>query len=322
MNSHALLTLGNWGVTPHLLLMGLGVLLCLAFAFYSLKKAGTHGKTARLFIALAVPLAFIFARLGHALVYLADTLDDPASLLELGEDKFLLLGAGLGLMLVMLLAARFGRTSFGKLADVLAPIFALMMAWSRLLEGLVGLGYSLDILNPSLQFFPLGIYDDYWETWAYALFVLEALYALFIALCLYRIRSFYKGDRFIVLVFLYAVLQIWFESLRRDAYARIGFIRVNQLLCALLVGGIVLYWLLRSRRGLGYVLTRFVPLLALAGVVMEFAVEYKIGFLLELNQRWQLSQSQHYLFTYGIMLLAVLGMMTLGLIARRKGLIR
>lgn len=313
MNNEPLFTVLNWDIRPHLLLMVLGILLCLALAYRLMKKGGIPGKARLAFLALCVPLAFVCGRLGHALVYLSDTLDDPASLLRFGADQFLLLGAGLGLVVAMLLSARIGGNSFVKLSDLAAPALALMLAWSRLLEGLVGLGYSLDITSPARQFFPLGIYDDYWESWAYAAFMLEALAALLIAL--YLLRRKQDGQRFILLVFLYAVLQIWFESLRRDAYARVGFIRVNQLLCALLVGGIVLYWLLRAKSGITYVLPRCIALLALAGIVMvmEFAVEYKVGFLLELNQRWRLTQSEHYLIDYGVMLAAALLMLWLGM---------
>ena len=78
--------------------------------------------------------------------------------------------------------------------------------------------------------------------------------------------------------------------------------------------------MMRAGRGALVVLARFAIYLALLGVVMlmEFAVEYKVGFLLDLHQRWQLTQTSHYMLCYGVMLMAVLAALALGLRARSR----
>lgn len=323
MNSPALFRVSGLAVTPYPLLLAAGAALCLWLAWRGMRRAGVPRRAALMFAALAVPLGLACARLLYGLIYLDDTLDDPLRLFALAKSGYTLYGAGAGVLLALLLAARSARMPSARLTDAAAPAAALMIACARLLEGLAGTGYSLYVTNPALCFFPVAVYDAYWEAWAFALFVPEGLYALGIALALRRGgASGRRGDRLALLLFLYAVMQIWFESLRRDAYARVGFIRVMQLASAVIAGGVLLYWLIRARRGALYALARFAAYLALLGVVMlmEFAVEYKVGFLLALHERWHLTQNAHYLMCYGVMLLAALGALALGLRARGAAL--
>ncbi len=323
LDNAPLFSLTGLQVTPHLLLLSLGIVLCLVWAVFMMKQEGLPEKTIALFCLVVIPLSLVFARLGYGLVNLHNTLDRPARLLNLQEGGFTLYGAGLGLVLAALAAARLSKIRFLRLMDVLAPACAMIVAVSRLLEGFIGLGYSFYVDNPALHFFPLAVYDDYWETWALALFVLEGLYALGLAFWLTKNRSAPgSGDRFSLLLLMYAVMQIWFESLRRDAYARVGFIRVMQLISAILAGAVLLYWLIRARKPLWHKAAAFTAYLVLLGIVMlmEFAVEYKVGFLLALHQRWGLSQTAHYALSYGVMLLAVLAALLLGLAARQAAL--
>lgn len=321
MNEGPLFKIAGLGISLYALLIALSVAICLGLGAWLMRRARIPGRVSSIFLLLAIPLGIIGSRLLYGLIYLSDTLEEPMRLLQLQEGGYTLYGAGLGVLLAILLATKAGELPFMRLADVLAQAIALMIACARLLEGTAGMGYSLYITNETLWFFPISVYDSYWEAWALALFVPAGLFALGLAFVLLRDQSKPgTGNRFYLLLFLYAVMQIWFESLRRDGYARIGFIRVMQLLSAMVAGGVLLHWLVRSGRGWRYVLSLFAGFLACIGLVllMEFAVEYKIGFLLELNQRWQVSQTAHYLLCYGLMLLAVIGAMLLGLRARRR----
>lgn len=321
MENPILFNLFGQPVTLYLLLLAAGILSSLCLSHVLMKKEGIPKRAALVFLLAALPLGLILARLGYGLIYLPDTLDNPMGLLDLRPDGFVLYGAALGVILAAFLAAKSSRIPPTRLLDALAPAAALIIAIARLLEGLAGMGYSFYTDNEALWFFPVCVYDSYWETWALALFVLEGLYALLIFALLLKNRARPgSGDRLNLLAFLYAVMQIWFESLRRDAYARIGFIRVMQLVSAILAGIVLLIWLVRAGRGALVVLARFAAYLALLGVVMlmEFAVEYKVGFLLDLHQRWQLTQTSHYMLCYGVMLLAVLAALALGLRARSR----
>ena len=46
---------------------------------------------------------------------------------------------------------------------------------------------------------------------------------------------------------LFALTQVFWESLRRDGFLRFGFVRVNQLWCAVMLAAVTAVWLLRAR---------------------------------------------------------------------------
>lgn len=307
--------------------VALGGLAAFLLGVFCLKRQGTlpDGRRAAgmaLFAWLALPLCLLCAHGAYVLldfVHLYDWLQSPWRLLDLGWGGFTVYGGLLGWVLAAALAARLLRAPLPALLDALAPAALMLLAFCRMGEGAAGQGFSLEMENPALCFFPLCVYDDWWEVWQLALFVPEALYALAVALALALKKPREKGDTFALALFLYSAAQIWFESLRRDQYMRMGFIRTMQLLSALLASGLLIFWLLRARKGKKAMLLHLgVHLLCLGLILaMEFAVEYKIGFL-EHFARETLSQSGHYAACYGTMLLAVLALSLNALRARKK----
>ena len=306
--------------------VALGGLVAFLLGVFCLKRQGTlpDGRRAAgmaLFAWLALPLCLLCAHGAYVLldfVHLYDWLQAPWRLLDLGWGGFTVYGGLLGWVLAAALAARLLRAPLPALLDALAPAALMLLAFCRMGEGAAGQGFSLEMENPALCFFPLCVYDDWWEVWQLALFVPEALYALAVALTLALKKPREKGDTFALALFLSSAAQIWFESLRRDQYMRMGFIRTMQLLSALLASGLLIFWLLRARKGKKAMLLHLgVHLLCLGLILaMEFAVEYKIGFL-EHFARETLSQPGHYAACYGTMLLAVLALSLNALRARR-----
>ena len=99
---------------------------------------------------------------------------------------------------------------------------------------------------------------------------------LILALCLT------PGDKTLVLVGLYAAMQVVFESLRRDEFLRWGFVRCSELLSAVALFIVLLCYQLRSGRvwkkrhiacWIGYVV------LVVSCILLEFATEERIPFL-------------------------------------------
>jgi len=112
LDNAPLFSLTGLQVTPHLLLLSLGIVLCLVWAVFMMKQEGLPEKTIALFCLVVIPLSLVFARLGYGLVNLHNTLDRPARLLNLQEGGFTLYGAGLGLVLAALAAARLSKSAF------------------------------------------------------------------------------------------------------------------------------------------------------------------------------------------------------------------
>lgn len=316
-----------FGFTTQMAWVALGGLAAFFLGVFCLKRRETlpDGRRAAgmaLFAWLALPLCLLCAHGVYVLldfVHLYDWLQAPWLLLWLDYGGFTVYGGLLGWLLAAALAARLLRAPLPALLDALAPAALLLLAFCRMGEGAAGQGFSLEMENPTLCFFPLCVYDDWWEVWQLALFVPEALYALAAALALALKKPRKPGDTFALALFLYSAAQIWFESLRRDQYMRMGFIRTMQLLSALTASGLLVYWLLRAKKGGKTALLRLgVHLLCLGLILlMEFAVEYKIGFL-ERLARETLSQAGHYAACYGTMLLAVIALTLNGLRARRE----
>lgn len=306
----ALFSVFGVSVTAHALAVAASVLVCLFFSARALRRAG---KPFGLFVVLAPVLCLLFSHLGYCAVNLYAVMERPAMLYDF-TGGYMLYGAGIGWLIAVKCIC--GK-EFIQTAGLLAPAAALMIALARFCEGLAGMGYSFDLENEALGFFPLAVYDADYEVWFIALFVFEGLYALALAYRLYQKRR--DGDGLAVLLFFYAMAQAWFESMRRDDYMRFGFVRANQLFSVLIAGGVLLYWLIAARRGAPYVVTRFAAYIACLGVIMlmEFQVEYKVAFLTRLYENWNLTQTGHKLCCYGVLMLATVGALCLGARARK-----
>lgn len=297
----------------------LGVLAGMVSAFLAVRRQGNTGRKAAeivlLFALFAVPLCLIGARLLNCLLdsmNLYRLAEEPTLVFDPYFGGFALYGGMLGYLMACALAAKVKGLRFLSLMDALSPAGLIVIAFVRLYEGFSGHGYSFDVENPAFCFFPLSIYDPDWEVWYLALFMLEALYALAAAAVLLRRRPSAPGGNFCRGLLLYAGMQIWFESLRRDNYLRAvsGFVRIMQVISMLIVTGILIAVLLRpAARPDRRAAAAAAHVLLLGGVVFfEFAVEYKIGFLEHFSKR-VLTQAGHYWFCYGCMLLLVLAIM-------------
>ncbi|MBP3655632.1 MAG: prolipoprotein diacylglyceryl transferase [Clostridia bacterium] len=319
----------NWFTDGRAAVLLIGCLLGAASAARSLFRHGGEGrkayKTVGLFLLLAAPLCLAGAR---ALFCLLDFMnmyriaENPMLILDPGYGGLTLYGGMLGFFAAGAIAARLRGRGFLSLMDALAPAGLVMIACVRVIEGMSGHGFSFDVENPAYCFFPLSVFDPDWEVWYLALFMLEAAYALGAAAVLRLRGSSAPGERACTALLLYAGMQVWFESLRRDNFMRAvnGFVRTMQVISMLIVTAILIAALLRSSRRpawkTGAVLAHA---LMIGGVVFfEFAVEYKIGFLEHFSKR-VLTQSGHYFFCYGCMLLCVLGMMVNAFRVRRSG---
>lgn len=310
-----------------LICLAAGVLLGAAAGVLSFGRRGERRAEAFRAVGLSALLALPLCVYGaHALYCLADApnlyrlAENPALLLDLTYGGFALYGGMAGFVLACAAAAKLTGRRFLSVLDALAPAGLIVIAFVRFAEGAAGQGFSLDVENPALCFFPLSMYDPEWDVWYLALFMLEGAYALGAAAALLGRREAAQGRQASLALLLYAGMQIWFESLRRDNFMRCfgGFVRTMQLISAVIVTGLLLLALARSARRPGQkALALLLHALCLGGVVvLEFAVEYKIAFLASFSMD-VLTQPQHYAMCYGGMLLFVL-LMTANVLRARS----
>lgn len=256
-------------------------------------------RTVELFWLMALPLGLVLAHLGYALSSL-DMIEDyfGEMLLDFPGGGYLLYGALAGAAAALGLACRTGKAPFAKTADLLAGPFLLFGAACALGEGLIGGGFgwkvedwfltenSMSLLaseepGPLADFFthfPFAVRDSFYGYANWAVFLPVGLFLLLGLHWTMRLSPARDGDRAVFSLSLYAAVRILYESLRQDDIPKWGFVRVNQVLSAVLLAALLVICWRRAGKGLGPSL----PLLlggALLVTAMEFALEKKIGFL-------------------------------------------
>ncbi len=270
-----------------------------AGVLWSLKQAADdrEKKTLEIFWLLALPLGLALAHVFYVLSNL-DMLEDylGEALADFAGGGYLLYGALAGAAAALGIACRISGGEYGKTADRLAGPFLLFGAACALAEGLIGGGtgwkvedwfqaeggMSLFALEEPGLFggFPFALQDPVYGGSSWAVFLPVALILLAGLWVLRRQPAAPAGNRAVFSLSLYAAARVLYESLRQDDIPKWGFVRVNQILSAvLLLLLLALYSLkIRDGRGTGISLGLLAGGVILAGA-MEFALEKKIGFL-------------------------------------------
>ena len=259
------------------------------FLLYGRKRIGLAAVVRTL--ALTVPLGLIGARLLYVALRIKwfQEIGLENILWPMTEEHFYwgdaqgfaLWGAVGGAALAALLAAKRSGKKAGEVMDALAPAAALTIALCRFGEFLIGEGVGPEVENEALWFFPVAVSNE-WSS-QYAVFMYEGFTALVIlAMLLTWGRRYAGGDRARLFLILYSATQVLLESLRRDSFLAWQFLRVSQLICALVLAGMMLAALARRKRPEGAALRKgpVVPVagglfLAVVGFVvwLEFAID-------------------------------------------------
>lgn len=218
---------------------------------------------------LCAALGVLFAKASYVLL-----MQDWETLLTPDPAEFCFTGGAAGVCLgVRLAAAVTGYKPAGKLWDRFVLPGCLLVAGLRIAEirlGSLGVGRYMDV--PSGAPKPiLAVYNQYGEAHL-AVFVLEALAAVIIGLLSLRSWAACPGQRFETAVFRLCACQILLENMRIQALTW-GFVRVEQVLCAVILLALMLLACARSTKKQGAV--RFLPavylLLCFAAIVgIEF----------------------------------------------------
>lgn len=265
----------------------LGAVLALGLGWARGQKAGITPKKLALVTVLAPLMAAFFSHLCYCFVCIAEvsysqTIGYWFAFWQNGQMMY---GGILGAVIALALAG--GKERF-RLMDVYVPSAALMIAFARVAEGFWGQGYGEYWYEESTALcrLPFMVYDPYYESWGWALFMAGAVIAAVLFVLLLKRRSAFPGDQMLTLLGLYAAAQVVLESLRRDEFLRWGFVRVEELLSAVVILVVlILYW---TRSGKAQTvqktvcMTLFVAMVVLC-LLLEFATEGRIPFLVFLD---------------------------------------
>lgn len=231
----------------------------------------------------------VLARVGYALLmqeldFEYEGIEALSQLLEFEIDTVSFVFGALGVVLGVLLANRLTRKGSVFIGmDAFAPFGALLAALFRLGElffGSYGAGGNLPEGSP-FAFFPFALKIEVaggYSYWAWAVCVLSAFSALVWAgIAFFRLRSFGRpGLSFTLTLFFLALPQILCESMRHNVSMLWLFVHVEELLCALVLLGVMLFWILKSAKKLSFP-RRWAPLgILLLGAGLLVGVEFAI----------------------------------------------
>ena len=291
--------LGSLTIYPYGVALAVAALVCLLIMLAREKKELKPG-TVSWFALTAPVLGVVFGRIGYFLVSIRWFLSRGAeTFFQFTEGGYMLYGVMIGIVLAAFLTARITKQKTATVLDAAAAPFALFTALARGAEYFAGVGlgdYIEEWFDPEFgrtMFptenygfflrFPFGVTDEYGD-WRFAVFMLEAVAALVLAICLFRGTYRKSGTRALLFLGWYASLQTVLESLRLDLELRWGFVKVNQLLVLPALAIVTVCCVMRTRKELR-TFRRFIGpvggILGCCGIVMamEFALERKIGFL-------------------------------------------
>ena len=275
MTDHVLFTLFGLPVTCYAACLVLAAVLSVLALLFSCRRE--NQETMLLFSVLTVPFCVIGARIVYCLANFDLYISSPADALYFWQGGYAIWGAIFGGAAACLMTAALRGMPCLRVMDEAAPAAALMIALSRASELFSGQGYGLSVEKESLCFFPLAVCNEY-DEWHYAVFMLEALYALVILFILLSgKKALPEGTKARRMIILYSAGQILLENLRCDEYLNwvFGYLRISQLISALVLLSLLLGGLKKKKaRGRSFVLPVLLFLL-LAGVVVgaQFAMD-------------------------------------------------
>ncbi|MDO4355706.1 MAG: prolipoprotein diacylglyceryl transferase [Clostridia bacterium] len=251
------------------IMIALGVLFATVIACAREQKLGLKKDSAVNLILIALPVAIICARLYYVAFSWDMYRDNLWEIFHLRGGGLALYGGLIGGVLAGVLYARASRISVGRLADLAAPAIAIGQAFGRWGNFFNQEAYGAAIADPALRFFPIGVYIQAEAGWFYATFFYESLWCLLLcgALLLAERRGGFRrsGDTLLWYGFGYALERVAVEALRTDSLYW-GPVRVSQLVSALLLAGITVWFALRLRSRLH--LLACAPAVALCAIAL------------------------------------------------------
>ncbi|MBQ9009867.1 MAG: prolipoprotein diacylglyceryl transferase [Clostridia bacterium] len=282
--------------------VAIGVLAAILVFLRETKKASLTEQAGDMALCL-IPAGLIGARILYVLFRLPFYwMIGLEHIFYLREGGFLLYGAVAGVILAAVGLCRRRGLPVASVLDALAIPGLICIAICRLGEGSAGEGLGSWVEDEALAVFPFAVPNLYGEP-QWSVFLLEAAAALVIALILHARKGTCTGKRLWTGLAMVAACQIVFESLRMDSVLKIGFVRVSQVISAVILLGIVLAGhLLRSDKNRAVHGAIGIVLLATVVGILEWALE-----------KTQISNW----IIYGVMSIAAFAMLQIALRALR-----
>ncbi len=228
------------------LIIAVGMALGVFVAVKNAKHRGLKGEDIILLACYVLPLAIIGARIYYVLFSL-DQFTSFWQVFEIWKGGMAIYGGVIGGAMGVALYCLIHKKNFLDVADVVVPALILGQAIGRWGNFFNQEAYGYYIENPSMRFFPFGVYIDDCNQmgcactgagWHYATFFYESLWNLAtFAILMFLLRKEklqYRGSNMALYFVIYGTGRAWIEALRTDSLY-IGSMRVSQFLSILLI---------------------------------------------------------------------------------------
>lgn len=219
------------------LIIACGMLLGVILAVQTAKRRGYKGDLIFDFILLALPFAIICARTYYVIFEWNSYSENLLKVFAIWEGGLAIYGGVIGGFIAALVFSKINRFPFWELIDILVPSLILGQAIGRWGNFVNQEAYGNLITNPSLQFFPYGVYIQKLSEWHQATFFYESMWNLlvFLVLIIYRKKAKYHGDIFAKYLIGYGIGRSFIEGLRTDSLYLLPGVRISQFLSLLLI---------------------------------------------------------------------------------------
>ncbi len=234
------------------ILIALGVLCAVLLALKREKRLGLNKETTLNLALACVPAGIICARIYYVVFSWQDYSGRWLDIFNLRQGGLAIYGGVIGGVIAAAVYSAVKKVKISALADLAAPSLALGQCIGRWGNFFNQEAYGRAILNPKMQFFPLGVLID-GSGWHYATFFYESLWCALIvaALLIAERKNVFRrsGDIFLSYLFLYAAERSFVEGLRTDSLF-IGPMRVSQLISVAAMVIIACLFILRKRKNI------------------------------------------------------------------------
>ena len=156
------------------LIIACGMVLGFALAIYRCRKTGISKEHIYDLALWLIPVCIICARAYYVIFEWDNYKNDLLSVFEINRGGLAIYGGVLGGVAVALIYCKVKRISFWSLADTLMPSLVLGQAIGRWGNFVNQEAYGNQITNPSLCFFPYGVYIEEIDQWRQATFFYES----------------------------------------------------------------------------------------------------------------------------------------------------
>ena len=217
-----------------------GIMMAVAFiaaifvAVYNAKKRGFKSEDILTLALYVIPLSILGAR-----TYFCIFTKTPQTFwqfFEIWNGGLAILGGVIGGVIAVVLYCTIHKKNFLEVASIAAPSLILGQAIGRIGCFFAGCCYGIEVLNPTLHFFPVSINID--GTWHFATMFWESFLCIigFVVLQIMLNRKLPRGATVCVYLCYYGTIRAIIETFRGDSLYLFGTgIKVSQALSVILI---------------------------------------------------------------------------------------